>query len=189
MNQRIVLDTTISEPGLNPGEIDMLFFCVDRSRAQFAWKCRGLDADGLRRRFPPSAMTIGGLVKHMAMVEDWYTTRVTADRMPEPWRSIDWDADPDWPWHSAAEDSPEEIYGLWQRAVDRSRTLVPTLVADGGLDQLAKLHMGSDEEPNVRCLLFDLHDEYARHVGHADLFREAIDGLVGEDPPQPPAAS
>jgi len=32
-------------------------------------------------------------------------------------------------------------------------------------------------------MLVDLHDEYARHVGHADLFREAVDGLVGEDPP------
>jgi len=38
--------------------------------------------------------------------------------------------------------------------------------------------------PNLRRILVDLHDEYARHVGHADLFREAVDGLVGEDPPQ-----
>ena len=43
---------------------------------------------------------------------------------------------------------------------------------------------GSWEPPNLRRMLVDLHDEYARHVGHADLFREAIDGLVGEDPPQ-----
>ncbi|WP_407669228.1 mycothiol transferase [Nakamurella multipartita] len=42
-----------------------------------------------------------------------------------------------------------------------------------------------DRRPSARRLLVDLHDEYARHVGHADLFREAIDGLVGEDPPQP----
>jgi len=38
--------------------------------------------------------------------------------------------------------------------------------------------------PNLRRILVDLHDEYARHVGHADLMREAIDGLTGEDPPQ-----
>jgi hypothetical protein len=37
---------------------------------------------------------------------------------------------------------------------------------------------------NLRRMLVDLHDEYARQVGHADLLREAVDGLVGEDPPQ-----
>ena len=62
-------------------------------------------------------------------------------------------------------------------------------LADGGLDQPAKCTVGSDESPNLRRIVVDLHDEYARHVGHADLFREAVDGLVGEDPPQPPAAS
>jgi hypothetical protein len=184
MSDNPVLDTTIVEPALTSGEVEMLFFALDRSRAQFAWKCGGLDAAALHRAHPPSAMTLAGLVKHMAMVEDWYTTRLTAERMPEPWRAVDWDTDPDWPWHSAADDSPEELYALWRRAVERSRTSVGALIADGGLDQLAKLHIGTDEEPSARRLLVDLHDEYARHVGHADLFRETIDGLVGEDPPQ-----
>ena len=56
-------------------------------------------------------------------------------------------------------------------------------LADGGLDQPAKLITRSGESPNLRRILVDLHDEYARHVGHADLLREAVDGLVGEDPP------
>ncbi|MEA2484825.1 MAG: hypothetical protein QOC55_2772, partial [Thermoleophilaceae bacterium] len=46
------------------------------------------------------------------------------------------------------------------------------------------LTLGNGKSPNLRRMLVDLHDEYARHVGHADLFREAVDGLVGEDPPQ-----
>ena len=60
------------------------------------------------------------------------------------------------------------------------------VLADGGLDRPAGFTVTEDgQSPNVRRVLVDLHDEYARHVGHADLFREAIDGLVGEDPPQP----
>ena len=53
------------------------------------------------------------------------------------------------------------------------------------LDQRSKLTTAAGLSPNVRRVLVDLHDEYARHVGHADLLREAVDGLVGEDPPQP----
>ena len=59
------------------------------------------------------------------------------------------------------------------------------VLADGGLDRSARFDPDPNHRPSARRLLVDLHDEYARHVGHADLFREAIDGLVGEDPPQP----
>jgi hypothetical protein len=63
---------------------------------------------------------------------------------------------------------------------------VVKVLADGGLDRPAGFTVTEDgRSPNVRRILVDIHDEYARHVGHADLFREAIDGLVGEDPPQP----
>ena len=58
------------------------------------------------------------------------------------------------------------------------------MIADGGLDRPVRFTLNANWTPNARRILVDLHDEYARHVGHADLFREAIDGLVGEDPPQ-----
>src|SRR5262249_60257944 len=64
------LDTTIHEPSLAAGEIEMLLFALERSRAQFAWKCGGLDAAALSKPYPPSAMTLGGLLKHLALVED-----------------------------------------------------------------------------------------------------------------------
>ena len=69
--------------------------------------------------------------------------------------------------------------------MERSRAAVTAALADGGLDQPAKFTTRSGESPNLRRVLVDLHDEYARHLGHADLLREAVDGLVGEDPPQP----
>jgi hypothetical protein len=77
------------------------------------------------------------------------------------------------------------LFALWRGAVERSQAAVARLLADGGLDRPTGQVFGSGESPNLRRVLVDLHDEYARHVGHADLFREAVDGLVGEDPPQP----
>ena len=111
-------DTSITEPSMTAGEVEMLLFALDRSRAQFAWKVGGLDAEALNRARPPSAMTIAGIIKHLAFVDDWTAVRLTGDvqSMPAPWRSVDWDADPEYPWHSAADDSPEELYRLWREA-------------------------------------------------------------------------
>jgi hypothetical protein len=95
---------------------------LDRERAIFAWKCGGLDAAGLRATAAASSVTLGGLVKHLALVEDEYFTRRLLGRdLGPPWDSVDWDADPDWEWHSAAADSPEQLYALWRDAVARSR--------------------------------------------------------------------
>jgi uncharacterized protein DUF664 len=86
-------------------------------------------------------------------------------------------------WHSAAEDSPAQLMTLWQDAVARSRAAVAEALAGGGLDQLARAW--PDAEPaSLRRILIDLIEEYSRHVGHADLIRESVDGLVGEDPPR-----
>jgi hypothetical protein len=69
-DERQRFNTTIHEPAMTAGEVEMLLFALDRSRATFAWKVGGLDAAALRREFPPSTMTIGGLIKHLALSED-----------------------------------------------------------------------------------------------------------------------
>lgn len=186
MTDDTALDTTIHEPPMTAGEVDTLLFALERSRAQFAWKCGGLDVAGLRKPHPPSAMTLGGLVKHMAWVEDNYTsTDFTGQPIGPPWDAVDFRAEPEWLWRSAADDSPGALYALWRGAVERSQTALAKMLAGGGLDQPTTYVMRSGESPNLRRVLVDMHDEYARHVGHADLLREAVDGLVGEDPPQP----
>jgi hypothetical protein len=186
MTDDIQLDTTIAEPSMTAGEVEMLLFALERSRAQFAWKCGGLDAAGLHMAHPPSTMTLAGLVKHLAFVEDFRTAEfVTGSWAGMPWRQADFDADPDWVWHSAADDTPHELYSLWQSAVERSKAAIAEALADGGLDRPCAFTTETGESPNLRRALIDLYEEYTRHVGHADLFREAVDGLVGEDPPQP----
>ena len=179
-----VLDTTITEPPDLPNEVEMLLFNLERSRAQFAWKCGGLDAAGLHQPHPPSTMTLAGLLKHLALVEDSMTARHLTAQLGPPWDAVDFDADPGWEWRTAADDTPEELYGLWSSAVERSRAAVAKALADGGLDQQTRWIAKDGWSTNLRRSLGDLHDEYARHVGHADLFREAVDGLMGEDPPQ-----
>ena len=170
------LDTTIREPNMTASEIEIVLFAIERSRAQFAWKCGGLDAAGLRHRHPPTTMTLGGLLKHLTLVEEKFAAMVG----PAPTNPWD-DHDEDWEWHTAANDSPDELYKGWQDAMTRCRTALTGALHGDALDR--QIVWGS-ARPNLRRMLMDMHDEYARHVGHADLLREAVDGLVGEDPPQ-----
>lgn len=175
--------TVPREPPVAGGEADTLLGELERLRRYVAWKCGNLDAAGLRATLGPSSMTLGGLLKHLAGVEDeWFSVRLHGNGPQPPWDTVDWDADRDWEWHSAASDSPAELMSLWQDAVYRSRALVAEALADGGLDRPASFTWPDGRTPNLRRLLMDMIEEYARHVGHADLIRESVDGLVGEDP-------
>ena len=172
------------EPPLAGTELEHLVGALDRLRTTFRWKADDLDAAGLRTRIGASSLTLGGLLKHLAFVEDFQSTVKLSGQAPgEPWNSVDWDAEPEWPFTSAADDSPDELYALWESAVERARARLGAALADGGLDQL--IHVSDDEgrHASLRRLVCDLIEEYGRHTGHADLLREAVDGLVGEDPP------
>ncbi len=168
-------------PPYDAGEVETLRGFLDHHRATLAWKCRGLDAAGLSATTAATSMTLGGLLKHLALVEDHWFTRWLHDRpMPEPWASVDWSDDRDWDWHSAAADSPEQLVALWEASCDRSRTAVDEALEQGGLDQLAARRGEDDQGPSLRWILVHMIEEYARHNGHADLLREAVDGETGE---------
>lgn len=171
------------EPPVAGSEVDTLLGSLERQRATLEWKCGGLDAAGMGATTAASTITLGGLLKHLANVEDdYFSVRLLGRDPSPPFDAVDWDADPDWDWHSAADDSPEQLMTLWRDTAARSRAVLAEALPDGGLNQLAR-GTGWDEKPSLRRILIDLIEEYARHVGHADLIRESIDGLVGEDPP------
>jgi uncharacterized damage-inducible protein DinB len=154
---------------------------LDYQRATLAWKCSGLGPAELAATTAASTMTLGGILKHMAYVEDaWFSQSLFNREKAPPWNEVDWKADPDWEWHSAAADSPEELFELWQGAVARSRKLLTTALADGGLDRLAERTWPDGGAPSLRWILLHMIEEYARHNGHADLLREAVDGQTGE---------
>jgi Protein of unknown function (DUF664) len=73
---------------------------------------------------------------------------------------------------------------LWDDSVARSRSAVTQALAQDGLGQLASHTTAPGESPSLRRILIDVIEEYGRHNGHADLIRESVDGLVGEDPPR-----
>jgi hypothetical protein len=174
-----------AEPPVAGDETATLLGSLERQRATLAWKCTGLDSTGLRATVGASSMTLGGLLKHLALVEDDYCTgRLHGRELPAPWNTVDWDAEPDWEWRSAAGDTPEQLHALWQDAVTRSRSMVAAALAHGDLGQLCRRSWPNGRAPSLRRILIDLIEEYARHVGHADLLRESVDGLVGEDPPR-----
>jgi hypothetical protein len=128
-----------------------------------------------------SVITIGGLLRHLVRCEASTFAWKLHDRMPEPaWTEADWDRD--WIW--TADSDADAVWRDWRAAVERSRVFVAEAMADGGLDR-AKGHLFTGwGVPSLRRLLVDMIEEYARHLGHADLIREAVDGRVGEDAPR-----
>ena len=85
------------EPEPAVGEVETLLGFLDYQRATLKWKCKRVDAAGLSTKIAASSMTLGGLLKHMAFVEnEWFARWLPDNERIEPWRSIDWSAQPDW---------------------------------------------------------------------------------------------
>jgi hypothetical protein len=169
------------EPPDQGSEAETLIGFLDFQRATLAWKCEGLDAAGLRATLPPSKLTLGGLLKHMALVEEqWFPVWIDGAEYGAPWNAIDWKADPDWEFRTAADDPPEQLLGQWRAAVERSREVTARALAAGGLGQIAKRADSKGRSPSIRWILCHMVEEYSRHNGHADLIRESFDGQTGE---------
>jgi uncharacterized damage-inducible protein DinB len=189
-SERAVYAPAMSETAPQPSpsaaatEVESLLRVLERNRRTFAWKTAGLDEKGMRATTAASAMTLGGLVKHMALVEaDWLAVKLAGCEYGTPWDAVDFDTDPDWEWRTGALDSPQYVYALWRDAVDRSRELVAQVIKERGIDGPASFTWPDGRTPTVRAMLLDMVEEYARHTGHADILREAVDGRVGEGAP------
>ena len=142
------------EPPLAADEVATLLGYLDYQRATFAWKCGGLDASGLKATVGVSSMTLGGMLKHMAVVEEgWFSRSLHGRDYSPPWDAVDWKADPDWEWRTAADDSPEELHALWQGSVSKSRAPGDRGPCRGGLDQLAKRTWPDGRAPSLRWIL------------------------------------
>ena len=159
-------------------EVQTLLGFLDYQRATFEWKCRGLSDEQLRLGLPSTAMTLGGMLEHLARVEDnWFCEVVAEAPKPEPWASMAWAAE----WKEAAGQTGDELRRLWAERVDRSRRVVAEHLArgDSALDETHPA-WGGLARVSLRWVLLHMIEEYARHNGHADLLRESIDGETGE---------
>jgi uncharacterized damage-inducible protein DinB len=169
------------EPPVDGNEWETLTGFLDYQRATFSWKCANLTPSQLSQRLPPSRMTLGGLMKHLAYVEDDWFGRWLQDESPrEPWASVDWVAEPDWEWESAHADDPSAVQTLWQESVARARTAANNAFESSGLGSKTRRTWADGRSPSLRWVMTHMIEEYARHNGHADLLRESLDGQVGE---------
>ena len=169
MTERVKPDETADER-------TSLLQVLDYQRATLILKAQGLTSEQLHQVHPPSTLTLGGLLKHLSLNEDsWIRERFLGLPMNEPWLSAPFDEDPDWEFHSAADDTAEELVSLYEMACERSRKAIEGVP----LDQRAVV-ANSAGDWTLRWVLLHLIEETARHCGHADLIRESIDGVVGE---------
>lgn len=170
------------DPPLAGSEVDTLRAFLAFHRDTFARKTAGLDSRQLATALPPSPMTLGGMMKHLAVVESsWFSQIFGGGSLMAPFDTAPWDEDRDWEWHTAADDDPDELRSLWERAVaDADRVTDAALAGTDGLDGLSSRTSDSGEPFSLRWILVHMIEEYARHNGHADLIRESIDGSTGE---------
>ena len=172
------------EPPFAGTEAEHVLGSLDRLRATFRWKADGLAADQIRRPLPTATLTVAGLLKHMAAQEDYAAAvKIAGQPMPSLWDDNGWDGDNDWEFTSAAQQSPDELYALYDGAVERARACVGPILEKRGLDGDSAVTLDDGSKASVRHIMFDLLEEYGRHTGHMDLVREGVDGRVGEDPP------
>lgn len=169
------------EPPLAGTDAEQIVAALDRQRATFRWKADGLDATGLAQRVGASTLSLGGLLHHLAFVEDHYSTQRLDGSTPDArWSPLE--SEEGWEAHFEPSGSPDELYALYDSTVTLARERHAAAIAAGGLDGSVAMSHPDLGHANLRRLLFDLLEEYGRHTGHADLLREAVDGRVGEDP-------
>jgi Protein of unknown function (DUF664) len=147
------------DPDLQGDERTMLEQFLNFHRDTLLWKVEGLDDEQLRQTTAASSMLLG-------------------EEPADIWRDVDWKDDPDWEFRTALSDSGPDLIALYQAACEASRQAVASM---DSLDATsAKPSRRTKERFSLRWILVHMIEETARHNGHADLLREAIDGATGE---------
>jgi uncharacterized damage-inducible protein DinB len=160
-------------PPVTGPEREMLRAFLEFQRATLAMKCEGLSDDELRRRSsPPSTLTLLGLVRHMAEVErTWFRRAINGEDVPLVWSDRgDFQAA-----YDASAATRSEAFGAWQAEVEQSRRIE----RDASSLDVTGFQPRWSEDVSLRLVMLHVLLEYARHNGHADFLREAIDGSVG----------
>ena len=168
-----------TDPPDSGSERDQLTAYLDHQRDTILLKTEGLTTEQLARPIPSSSLTLAGLLNHLALVEDtWFRVRFAGLPDHELWAGHDWARDPEYEFRTAVDLAPDELRARYADACDRSREVV---AAAGSLDALS---VGTSSRTgnrwDLRWVLLHLLGETARHAGHADLLREAIDGVTGD---------
>jgi hypothetical protein len=147
----------------------MLEAWLEFHRATLLWKCSGLSDSQLKlRSAPPSSLSLLGLVRHMTEVErSWFRRRIAGEDAP-PLYYTEQRPDDDF---DALDDTPvAAVFVAYREELGRCRSVLAARSLD---DEVGGTN-------SVRWIVTHMIEEYARHNGHADLLREAIDGATGD---------
>jgi hypothetical protein len=156
-------------------EMPMLQAWLDYHRATLLAKCAGLTDEQLATAsVPPSPLTLLGLVRHMCDVErSWFRRGMAGEDLPPIYYS---DADPDGDLLGVVPAQADNAFATYQEEVAAARAVAASFAT---LDAIASRQRHGNDV-SLRWIMCHMIEEYARHNGHADLIREAIDGATGE---------
>lgn len=178
MNDPVVQKIIRPERMVSGPWLEVIASNLDHHRATFLWKCEGLSDVQLRQRpLRSSALTLLGLMRHLQGVERAWFQRTLAGTNPRffPCRTYVTPAGDEW--YDESDPTPaKDVYADYLTACDESRQVFAR-VTDDPARIVPNPEFG---DTDVRFVLEHVIEEYARHVGHADLLREAIDGATGE---------
>jgi uncharacterized damage-inducible protein DinB len=166
----VVPEVSRNDPPFIAGEREMLESWLDYHRDTLVWKCAGLTDEQLKQRAcPPSTLTLLGLVRHMTEVENSWFGHFVGER-EQVYSTEEW---PDADFDDLEKADPAEAFAAFARKCVQSRERA----SRRGLDDTFVSRRGN--EISLRWIYVHMIEEYARHNGHADLIREAIDGVTG----------
>lgn len=167
--------TPLPDIGQSADERTTLVGFLDHQRAVFRRKVEDLDDVQVRSRVAPSDLDLLGMVRHLTDVERWWFRGVfTAEVTDGVYES---ETDPDLDWHHAPDDRLVDALAAFDEEVSRAREVV---TATEDLGTMSANGSGHRSYVSLRWILVHVIEEYARHCGHADYLREAIDGVTGD---------
>ncbi len=168
---------TRTEIPLVGGYVTLLTGFLELQRQTLDWKCAGLTPEQLATpTVATTDLTLLGLVRHLAAVETGWLVGfggLPVDLWPDVVRDRDeqFRVDP----AAVTQADVDRAWATWRTAAEAVREVARRLPLD-----TVDTPYGRDDAVSLRWILLHLVEEYARHVGHADLLREATDGATGE---------
>jgi uncharacterized damage-inducible protein DinB len=150
-------------------EREQLAHFLDLQRAAILRKVEGVSDEDLRRKMTPTGLSLLGLVKHLGTTElGLFRYEFAGEDMPFPWN----DDDPEEEFRIEPNETTAEILAFYREQIERSRQIV----AEHELDEIGR---NTPSQAALRWFVVHMIEETARHAGHMDIMREAIDGSTG----------
>ena len=152
---------------------------LQSNRDALLWKLDGLSERDLRLPRTPTGTNLIGIVKHMANVEIGYFGDTFGREWPTPDERVSderFEVDPQADWYATESETCNDVIDLYRRVW----TFADATIEQLPLDALGRVPWwGDDNEVSLARIMVHVIDDLARHVGHADILREHIDGAAG----------